>query len=145
MRLEPVRLGAFELVANRGDLGRVEEVGPEGTGGEEGTEVLDVEGLVDDPCHLGPDLRAVAQADRLDEELPERLALERDLPEDIEHGAAEGLGLDGDLLEQSGVDVALTGLVRQPGSRGGTARSGRSGGSARTAARSGSGSRAGRS
>jgi hypothetical protein len=89
----------------------VEEVGAQGPGGEELAQVVDVERLVDDPCHLIPDLGAVTETDRLDEELTQRLALEGQLAEHVEDGPAQGLNLDGDLLEQASVDVTLAGPV----------------------------------
>ena len=58
-----------------------------------------------------PHLGLVAVADRLDEQVAQRLVSSKSLPEDVEDAAAEGLPLLLELLEQPLVDLALAGLL----------------------------------
>ena len=82
-------------------------------------------------AHLG----LVAVADRLDQQITKRPALELKLAEDVEYLAAEGLtGLLRAFPAACG-KRRLRGFLRLPGSRGGRLRSGRCGGYGRSAAR----------
>jgi hypothetical protein len=55
--------------------------------------------------------RALAVADRLDQEIPQRPPLELQLPEHVEHLAAERLACSFELVEQRAVYVTLAGLL----------------------------------
>ena len=80
-----------------------------GAFGDELVQAL-ADGLVDDLVQPGADVGPVAVADRLEEQVLERLALER-LAEHVEDLALVGLALLLDLVEQLGEDHALAGVV----------------------------------
>ncbi len=68
-------------------------------------------GVVDDLQEARLDLGLLAVADRLDQEVAQRLLLEQ-LAEDVVDPAAERLARRFELLQEAGVDGALAGLVR---------------------------------
>ena len=67
--------------------------------------------MVDDLRQAGAHLGLVAVADRLDQQLAQRPALELELAEHVEDLAAERLARLLELLQQRAIDVALAGLL----------------------------------
>ena len=78
---------------------------------EQVLEVAAVERVVDDLREPGAHLGLIAVADRLDQQLAQRPALELELAEHVEDLAAQRLARLLELLEQRAVDVALAGLL----------------------------------
>ncbi len=100
VRLEAAGLGALHVFADAADGRRVHAVAGERALVEEVAAALAVDDVVDDLLEPGPDLGLVAVADRLDEQLAQRLVAE-ELAQDVEDAAAEGLALLFELLEQA--------------------------------------------
>ncbi len=72
---------------------------------------LAVEGVLDGLGQARADLGLLAVADRLDEQIAQRLALELQLAEHVEDLAAQAPARLLELLQQLAVDVALAGLL----------------------------------
>ena len=69
-----------------------------------------VERLVEHRRQVGPDLGAFAEADGLDQQIAQRLALELELAEHVEYLAAQGLASLLELFQQPAINIALAGL-----------------------------------
>src|SRR5690606_8808620 len=111
MRLQPPRLGALHLLPDPLDPGDVHGLRYVGAVLEEFLELLPVDRGLDGAVEPGADLGEFAVADRLDQEVAERLPLELQLPEDIEDLPAEGAPGLLELLEEPEVDITLPRLL----------------------------------
>jgi hypothetical protein len=89
--LEAPGFGAFHLLAHAADTTRVHGIVRERPLLQQLLEPAAIDGVGDGTCELRAHLGTLAVADRLDQELSARPALELELPEDIEHLAAERL------------------------------------------------------
>lgn len=74
--LEPAGVGALHLLADPGHVGQVHRVGGERLLLEQGQQMVVVHGGVDDAVEPGAHLWVIAVADRLDEQLAQRLLVE---------------------------------------------------------------------
>ena len=109
--LEALGVRPLHLLADRLDLGEGQGLLGQRAALEEVEEVGVAGGVVDDLEEARLDLGLLAVADRLDQEVAERLLLEQ-LAEHIVDPAAECRARRFELFEQAGVDGALAGLVR---------------------------------
>ena len=109
--LEALGVRPLHLLADRLDLGEGQGLLGQRAALEQIQEVGVAGGVVDHLQEARLDLRLLAVADRLDQEVAQGLLLEQ-LAEDVVDPAAERLARRLELLQEAGVDVALAGLVR---------------------------------
>jgi hypothetical protein len=110
VRLQPARLGLLHLLLDLEQPIRAHRLLGQRVAVEQALQVVVVEGVVDPRREPGADLRLVAVADGLDQQLLEALLLE-DVAEDVEYPALQRLALDPKLFEQTVEDGALSGLL----------------------------------
>ena len=111
VRLQAARFGALHVLADAGHAARVHRVVGQRALFEQVLELRPVDGVVDGLRQPGAHLGPVAVADRLDQQVAQRPALELELAEHVEDLAAERLAGLFELLQQRAIDVALAGLL----------------------------------
>ena len=108
--LEAAGLGLFHLLLHREEaLGAHGFLG-QGVAVEDGAQVVVVEGVLDALAEPGADVRLVAVADGLEQQVLEAGALE-DFAEDVEDAAIERLALDPKFFKQPEIDITFAGFL----------------------------------
>src|SRR5690606_4421164 len=108
IRLQLARLGPVHLFLDGEQVLHAHGVVDQGVALDDVLEVGGIEGAVDDAVEAVAYVGAFAVADRLDQQVLERGALER-FAQDVEHLAAQRRALDFQLLEQALEHVAFAG------------------------------------
>ena len=107
--LKAARFGSIHLFLHREKFVRTQRLLGEGTAIQQRFQMVVVECLVDLRRQARPDIRAIAVADSLHQEVFEACLLEH-LAEDVKDAALQGRTLNLQLLEQTMVDIALAGF-----------------------------------
>ena len=110
VRLQAAGLGTLHIFADAVDAARVHGVMGKGMFFEQVLKLAAVERVIQHRRQAGTHLGLIAVADRLDQQVTQRFALELELAEHVEHLAAEGLAGLLQLLQQLAIDVAFAGL-----------------------------------
>ena len=111
MRLQPARLGALHVFADGRDNRRVHALRGQLALRDKPLDRFDIDGAVDLAEQLGAFLRLLAVADRIDEQIAQRLTLEQ-LAEHVVDLAAERPARLLQLFEQAAIDLAFARVRR---------------------------------
>ena len=109
VRLQPAGLGAFHLLAHPGHAAGVHGVMCQGTLVEQCLELRAIHRMSNGLGEFGAYLGALAVANRLQQQIPQRPTLELELAKHVKDLTAEGLACLVELVEQGAVHIAFTG------------------------------------